>query len=113
MKPKQEIKVVAQIIQELALFLMYHGYKTYALSFNDDDLFETFHLELPHMNHNLIEQMKQQIEQPREESIEAYYFELLGDLDTKEDLELLGIFIDTMEVKETESSVLITLKRKK
>ncbi len=113
MKPKQEIKVVAQIIQELALFLMYHGYKSYAISFEDGDHDETFLLELPNIDQKLIEQMRQQIEQPREESIEAYYCELLGDLDTKEDLELLGIFIDTMAVKQTESSVQITLKRKK
>lgn len=113
MKPKQELKVVAQIIQELALFLMYHGYHNYDISFDSNDIAQTFIVSLPHMNKALIDQMQKQIDQPREESIEAYYFELLGDLDSREDLELLGIFIDSMTVVETNEKVEITLTRKK
>jgi hypothetical protein len=113
MKPTQELKVIAQIIQELALFLMYHGYKHYHISFDDQGDVERFIVMLPNMNTELISKMKKQIDQPREESIEAYYFELLGDLDSKEDLELLGIFIDHMEVIESEQQVKLIFTRKK
>jgi hypothetical protein len=37
----------------------------------------------------------------------------LGDLDSKEDLELLGIFIDHMEVIESEQQVKLIFTRKK
>jgi hypothetical protein len=113
MKPTQELKVIAQIIQELALFLMYHGYKHYQIAFDDQGDVEKFIVVLPEMNHDLINRVKKEIDQPREESIEAYYFELLGDLDSKEDLELLGIFIDHVEVIETERQVKLIFTRKK
>jgi len=113
MKPTQEIKISAQIIQELILFLMYHGYKHYQIAFDDQGDVETYQVTLPEISQELVSQMKKEIDLPREESMEAYYFELLGDLDTKEDLELLGVFIDQLEVIKHETNVQLIFKRKK
>ena len=113
MNPKQERRVIAQIIEELTLFLMFHGYTGFTIGFDSNDHTETYTVTVPHMREELIERIQVQIDQPREETLEQTYFELLGELDSKEDLDLLGIFIDELVVKKNNNSVTLTLIRKK
>ncbi|MCU0105261.1 hypothetical protein N7603_06280 [Acholeplasma vituli] len=113
MNPKQERRVIAQIIEELTLFLLFHGYTEFRIDFQSDEKQEIYVIDVPHMREELIKRIQTQIDQPREEAFEQTYFELLGELDSKEDLDLLGIFIDELVVKHTEDSVTLTLIRKK
>jgi hypothetical protein len=111
MKSKQELKLVSQIIQELSLFVMYHGYKTYQLHFNRQDLQETFILILPDKKDDMLSFMEQKINQKREHEIEAYYWELLGDLDSSFELNILGLVIDHMSYSWKDNQLIITLYR--
>lgn len=113
MNPKQERRVIAQIIQELSLFLLYHGYQSFDIGLESQPSQEVFVVKVAHMSDELLNQIRTQIEQPREESIEQYYFELLGELDSKENLELLGIFIDSMTVTTQQDHIIIQFIRKK
>lgn len=113
MNPKQERRVIAQIIQELSLFLLYHGYQSFDISLESQPNQKIFTLKVAHMTDKLIHQIQAQIDQPREGSIEQYYFELLGELDSTEDLELLGIFIDSMTVTTHSDHISLQFIRKK
>lgn len=113
MNPKQERRVIAQIIEELTLFLLFHGYTGFKIEFQSDEKQEIYVIHVPHMREELISRIQTQIDQPREEAFEQTYFELLGELDSKEDLDLLGIFIDEMDVNHDKDSVSLKLIRKK
>ncbi|HAX02898.1 MAG: hypothetical protein A2Y45_05655 [Tenericutes bacterium GWC2_34_14] len=111
MHSNQEKKIISQLIQEISLFLMHHEYKSYHIEFNQDDFQEIFTITVDHIEDELLDFMKTKIKQEREQEIEAYYWELLGDIDSSSELKIMGLFIDDMEVMQTKSSVTIKLYR--
>ena len=113
MTGNQEKKIVAQIIQELSLFFMFHGYKAFEIAFSKEDDHEVFLIKINQITDELLNFMKEKLRQEREKEIEAYYWELLGDMDSTSELEIMGLFIDEMNVKNDEHSVIIELIRHK
>lgn len=111
MNANQEKKIISQLIQEISLFLMFHGYQSYQIAFEQDDFNEIFSITLDHISDELLEFMKTKIKQEREQEIEAYYWELLGDMDSTSELKIMGLFIDDFEVLKDKSSVKINLIR--
>lgn len=111
MKSKHEMKLISQIIQELSLFVMYHGYQSFDIAFNREDREESFTLVLPRRDMDMLTYLEQKINQKREKEIEAYYGELLGDLDSSKELNILGLVIDYMTVKEEHEHTMITFTR--
>jgi hypothetical protein len=55
--------------------------------------------------------LEKKINQKREYEIEAYYSELLGDLDSSTELNILGLVIDYMTIKDDDDKTIITLTR--
>lgn len=113
MKTKNEMKIISQIIQELSLFLMFHGYQDYRISFKKTDEKETFTISLKEKNNHMLKIMEEKINREREQEIEAYYWELLGDMDSTSELEIMGLLIDSFTVKELENGIEIELIRKR
>jgi hypothetical protein len=113
MNANQEKKIIAQMIQELSLFLMFHGYKSYDIGFKKEDDHEVFTIKIDQISDELLTYMKDKLHQEREKEIEAYYWELLGDMDSTSELEIMGLFIDEMNVKKEKHAVLIELIRHK
>lgn len=108
---KKEIKIVSQIIQELSLFLMFHGYTHYGLHFERHHGHETFTVTLHEKNEAMLDTMKEKISRAREQEIEAYYWELLGDMDSSSELDIMGLLIDEIDILESENIITIILKR--
>ncbi|HOI84848.1 MAG TPA: hypothetical protein PLP48_02105 [Acholeplasmataceae bacterium] len=111
MKSKQDMKLIAQIIQELSLFVMYHGYESFDLSYARLQYEETYTLVLSDKKEDMLTYMEQKINQKREKEIEAYYWELLGDLDSSTELNILGLIIDYMSYSWDNDKLVITLHR--
>lgn len=108
---KQEIKIISQIIQELSLFLMFHGYTHFGLNFERHDGHEKFVITLHEKNKAMLSIMKEKISRKRESEIEAYYWELLGDMDSSSELDIMGLLIDTIDIVESKEQISITLTR--
>lgn len=112
MKTKQDMKIASQIIQELSLFLFFHNYQHFDISFEEIEFEETYTLKLKSISDELLQFMKEKINRKREEEIEAYYWELLGDMDSTSELEIMGLFIDHLETKKFSDHIEIYLIRK-
>ena len=112
MKTKQEMKIASQIIQELSLFLLFHGYESFDIGFEETEFEEIFTIKIKHIRDELLEFMKEKINRKREEEIEAYYWELLGDMDSTSELEIMGLLIDHLETKKINDHTEICLIRK-
>lgn len=112
MKTKQEMKIASQIIQELSLFLLFHGYHEFDIRFEKTDFEETYTIKIKSISDNLLDYMKEKINRKREEEIEAYYWELLGDMDSTSELEIMGLLINHLEHKVFSDHIEIYLIRK-
>lgn len=112
MKTKQEMKIASQIIQELSLFLFFHGYTEFDIQFNKTEFEEIYTIKLKSIDDTLLNFMKEKINRKREEEIEAYYWELLGDMDSSSELEIMGLLINHLEHKDFNDHIEIYLIRK-
>lgn len=112
MKNSQEMKISSQIIQELSLFLLFHGYHQFEIGFNKTDFEETFTIKIKSISDTLLDFMKEKINRKREEEIEAYYWELLGDMDSTSEFEIIGLLINHLEHKVFNDHTEIYLVRK-
>lgn len=109
---KQEIKIITNIVQEISLFLMIHGYKHYKLEVKNDNGTTLIIISIAPPKHDLIDRMKEKITGDREIEIETYGWELLGDIDARGELLMVGSLIDDMIVEEFKEETKITLVRK-
>ena len=109
---KQEIKIISNIVQEISLFLMMHGYKEYQLEVKSEHSVTSIIISISPPKHDLIDRMKEKITGSREIEIETYGWELLGDIDTRGELLMIGALIDDMIVEEFSNTTRITLHRK-
>lgn len=109
---KQEIKIITNILQEISLFLMIHGYKHYHLEVKNDNGTTLIIIRIAPPKHDLIDRMKEKITGEREIEIETYGWELLGDIDSRGELLMVGSLIDDMIVDESSQETKITLIRK-
>jgi len=108
---KQEIKIITKIIRELSLFLIMHGFKDFSLSTKNTKDTTAFIIEIDHPKESFLDHMIDKISREREMEIETYGWELIGDIDDKTELEILGLLIDTIDVKKKADKTLITLVR--
>jgi hypothetical protein len=111
MNANQEKKIISQLIQEISLFLMFHGYQSYQIAFEQDEINKKIIITIDQITDDLLDFMKTKIKQEREKEIEAYYWELLGDMDSTSELKIMGLFIDDMIVKKDKAKVIIELIR--
>ncbi|MFH5881470.1 hypothetical protein [Liberiplasma polymorphum] len=108
---KQEIRIVTKIIRELSLFYMIHGYKQFNIDVKYEDKVTYFVTTISPPKSDFIARMKEKISREREMEVETYGWELIGDIDSKSELEIIGLLIDDMIVQEKEDKVIITLTR--
>ncbi len=108
---KQEIRIVTKIIREISLFLMLNGYKHYRfdMKIENKTAYFTFRFETP--ENDLIDRMEEKLMRERELEVETYGWELVGDVDAKSELEIVGLLIDDMVVKREDGDTVVTLVR--
>jgi len=109
---KQEIKIITKIIRELSLFLMMHGFKDFGIQTKNTPDTTSFIITMDHPKESFINHMREKLEREREMEVETYGWELIGDIDGKTELEILGLLIDSMDVVKEEDKTIITLVRK-
>lgn len=108
---KQEVRITTKIIRELSLFMMIHDYTHFNIELNVLPEETAFIITIDHVSDAFLNKMTEKISRERELEVETYGWELLGDMDSKSELEILGVLIDSIEVLKT-SHITITLKRK-
>lgn len=109
---KVEYRIDSKIIKQLSLYLMLHGINDFNLSFASNSKDVTFTLTSKLFTEKIIREMKEKLSRKREIEVEVYGWELLGDTDTKNQLDILGALIDEVDVKKENDQFVIFLKRK-
>ena len=108
---KQEIRIVTKIIRELSLFLMIHGHHTFQLDTTLEGKTRVFHIVVADLPTETLDKIREKIGREREIEVETYGWELLGDIDAKTELEIVGLLIDSIDVVTEGKQTRITLKR--
>ncbi len=108
---KQEIKIITKIIREVTLYLMMHGFKDFIFESKNTAKTTQLIITLDDTKPDFIEAMQTKMNRERQMEIETYGWELIGDIDQKNELEIISLLIDSMDVEYTQSKTIITLTR--
>lgn len=108
---KQEIRIVTKIIRELSLFLMIHDHHTFQLETTLEGKTRVFRLSVEDLSEETLEKIQDKLGRERELEVETYGWQLLGDIDAKTELEIVGLLIDSVDVVTEGKRTQITLKR--
>ncbi len=109
---KQEIKIITKIVNELTLFFMMHGYYTIKQETRYEDKATIFIITVSTIKPSLIEKIRNKVERERELEIETYGWELIGDIDSQSELEIVGHLIDELQINHGDDSTTLTFIRK-
>ena len=109
---KHEIRITTKIVHELAQYFLVHGHKRVTIETVLEDEVTYFHITLPRrLKDEVLETMQKKLSREREVEVETYGFELVGDIDSKSELEIVGVLVDDMAFKRTDDTTVITLSR--
>lgn len=108
---KLEFRVDSKIIKQLSLFLMLHGIKDFELEFHRNNKGVRFIIKIKSIKQEIIDLMVEKIGRQREIEVEVYGWELMGDTDANNELDILGSLIDKIDVKKLENYTEFTLER--
>lgn len=107
----QESRIVTKIIHELVLFYQIHGYHNIELKTKTSEQEFIIIIYSAPLTEALLEQMHKKIDRARDLEIETYGWQLVGDIDAKSELEIVGHLIDKMTVEKQKKRMKITFIR--
>lgn len=108
---KMEYRINAKIIKQLSLFLMLHGVKDFNIEYHLQAERVVFVITVQELKSEFIERMKEKVGGQREIEVETYGWELMGDTDSQNELDILGSLIDEIDIQEVNNHHQITLTR--
>jgi hypothetical protein len=112
---QHEEKKVTLIINELLTILLLNGAED--IDVNIKRKGDTSEITLIHhqcqYDESFIEKMKYNLNTQRQSEVEGYYWQLVGEDDSSNQLHLVGAMIDTAEVEMKQNDLHIFLVRKK
>jgi len=109
---KQEIKIVSKLIKDLFSFFLAHGYVDINFELKQVEENLLFIFKIKNLNSELIELIKLKANRERELEVETYGFELMGDIDSKSELEIAGLLIDEVIVNQENYFIVLSFVRK-
>ncbi len=104
-------KKVSKIIDELFLYLLKHGYKNINLNVNTENDIR-IDITVQDLEERIIEKLEERLKDKREVEVEEYGWELMGESDCSNELELIGLLIDSFSYKNEGNSYTLTFIRK-
>lgn len=109
---KQEVKITAKIIKEIILFLYSHGYTDFDFQTyrKKEDTYLIF--KVRNFKDSLVKLIDEKVNRERELEVETYGWELMGDIDSNNELEILGLLIDSVTISKEDKYHILTFYRK-
>ncbi len=109
---KQEIKLLTKIVRELSMILLIHGYRRFTLTTDYGKAETRFFLNVKNLDDELRDHIEEKVNREREIEVETYGWELVGDIDSHSELEILGLLIDYVEIEQDGDETFLTFVRK-
>lgn len=106
-----ELKKGCKIVDEIALFLMRNGHLDLNIAIKQED--KSFFIEIitSSCSEELCNQMDAQINMCRELEIEEYGWELMGESDATNELELIGLLVDKLTIEHKNGKTIFRMVR--
>jgi hypothetical protein len=108
---QQETRKVAKIVGEMLNYLFRRGYSRVNFFVRRRESETKIKLELPNVKAIDLKEMIDKIGKEKDPEIEMYGWELVGESGYKDQLDVLGVLIDSVEVEETEEKLILTFTR--
>lgn len=106
------MQIITKIIRELTLFFMVNGYKKYQMHVDMDKQLTFLTFEIENLGEEILQKLQEKILRDREMEVETYGWELLGEVDSKSELEVVGLLIDDLEVTTQANQSILKFMRK-
>ena len=110
-RTKQEIRIITKIVRELSLFFLMHGHRQVSLETKLDEDVTYFTIRVDSLRDDVLKTIQEKLSRERELEVETYGWELIGDMDDKSELEIVGLLIDDVHVNQKPKETVITLSR--
>lgn len=110
-----ESKKISRILDELSTYFLSKDPKRLSISVDNlDDSFKiSFEAYDVEYSEDEINDMLTLLNEPRQPEVEAYYWSLVGDSSDDSELSLIGMMIDTADIRFEDSNLFIDLYRLK
>ncbi len=110
----KECKKISKIVDELFLYFLKHGYSSINVDVNVSDLEIVICIKTDLVEEVLLEKLTERINRKRELEVEEYGWELMGESDCSNELEMIGLLIDTFTyINENNKSELTFIRKRK
>ncbi len=106
-----ENKRGCKVISEFILLLMHYGYINLNVDFKSDEKVHYYTLRTSRVSEKLLNYIKDNINLGREFDVEEYGWELVGDGDSYDQIDLLGCLLDKFEIENTAEETIFRMAR--
>ncbi len=110
---KKELKKISLIVNEILTLLLYHGAKDISIQINKEN--NQIDLIFIQNDYNFdiefVETLRNDLKNQRQNEVEGYYWQLVGQDDSSNELQLVGAMIDESKVTLEGSTLTINIKR--
>ncbi len=110
---KHNDKKIGKIIDELTMFLLIHKCNDININVHTGSDYDKLTFKFIKPTDELVDLLVETLSQEREETIEEYGWELLGENDCSCSLNLIGMCLDSCEFKTEDDLTVIEMIRKK
>lgn len=107
-----EIKKNCKIINELLLYLMRNGHSEIELKIDYKEDISTFYFYVKECSSHVISQLAENLNKGRKHEFEGYYWELMGESDRANELEIIGLLVDGIQIIEKNNQTELVIQRK-
>ncbi len=107
-----EIKKACKIMEEFMLYLLKSGFLKVDSNISIEREQTTFTFETKKCKDKFCTQVEEFLNVGREFEVEEYGWELMGESDATNELELLGLLVDTVDIKHENEKTIFRIIRK-
>lgn len=110
---RYEVKKITKMLNELSTFCLEHGANDVALHIQRDEIKINITIEASGIVNieETMQSLKDFLSYPRELEMEEYYWELTGEMQSHEELGLVGAMIDEAKIDYKDDRIYIELVR--
>lgn len=109
----KEGKKISKIVDELFLYFIKHGHSNVNFNVNIDEVNVVIDITLDNVDAKVIDKLNERISQDRELEIEEYGWELMGESDCSNELELIGLLVNSFTHTVVDNKDVLTFIRKR
>lgn len=109
---RQENRIVTKIIRDLCLMMLNSGVHDFHVEIKEEHTRTILRFASKDIKPEITDKIEKEMVCEREIEVETYGFELLGDMQAQNELELLGCLTDSVSIKKEEDTTIIEVIRK-